>query len=169
MEPMDVEDGSDVVGADLEDDRTSASPPSPPEESSAAMASDATEGPEALRERDDGGDPRGERVADDEANPGPSLAANTGEDAADDEEEGAAAAWLAALPEPLQPRALSMTARKKFCSVESGPVMSGDGKVVESLTLRILKSVKVGVEALHLASNEAVHESCGLFDGGGGG
>jgi hypothetical protein len=169
MEPMDVEDGSDVVGADLEDDRTSASPPSPPEESSAAMASDATEGPEALRERDDGGDPRGERVADDEANPGPSLAANTGEDAADDEEEGAAAAWLAALPEPLQPRALSMTARKKFCGVESGPVMSGDGKVVESLTLRILKSVKVGVEALHLASNEAVHESCGLFDGGGGG
>ena len=133
------------------------------------MAFESTDHTEPSAQRDDHGDPRGVRVADDEANPGPSPAANTGEDAADDDEEGAAAAWLAALPEPLQPRALSMTARKKFCGVESGPVMSGDGKVVESLTLRILKSVKVGVEALHLASNEAVHESCGLFDGGGGG
>ena len=90
--------------------------------------------------------------------------ANTGEDAADDDEEGTAAAWLVALPEPLQPRALSMKARKKFCGIESGPVMSGDGKVTENLTLRILKSARVGVEDLKLASNEAVHESCGLLD-----
>ena len=150
--------------SDLEDDRTSASPPSPPEESSVAMASEAIEGLEAGAGRDDHGDPQGGRVVSVEAKPGPSTTANPGEDAADDDEEGAAAAWLAALPEPLQPRALSMTARKKFCGVESGPVMSGNGKVVEYLTLRILKSVKLGVEDLKLASNEAAHASCGLID-----
>ena len=42
--------------------------------------------------------------------------------------------------------------------------MSGDGKVIENMTLRILKSVKVAVEDLNLASNEAAHESCGLID-----
>ena len=42
--------------------------------------------------------------------------------------------------------------------------MSGDGVVVKDMTLRILKSVRVGVEALNLASNEAAHESCGLID-----
>ena len=57
-----------------------------------------------------------------------------------------------------------MKARKKFCGVESGPVMSGDGKVTENLSLRILKSVKLGVQDLDLASNEAAHESCGLID-----
>ena len=164
MEQMDVEDGSDVIGAGLEDDRTSASAASLPEESSAAVASEEMERPAASAQRDDQGDPHGERVADVEAKPGPSAADNPGEDAADDDEEGAAAAWLAALPEPLQPTALSMKARKKFCGVESGPVMSGDGKVTENLTLRILKSVRVGVEDLKLASNEAVHARCGLLD-----
>ena len=62
----------------------------------------------------------------------------------DEEEEGAAAAWLAGLPEPLQPSALSMKARKKFTGVEKGPVMSGDGVVVKDMTLRILKSVSEG-------------------------
>ena len=144
MEPMDVEDGSDVIGADLEDDRTSASPASSTEEASVAMASEATDHPEPGAQRDDDGDPHGERAASIEANPGPSPAANPGEEAADEEEEGAAAAWLAGLPEPLQPSALSMKARKKFTGVEKGPVMSGDGVVVKDMTLRILKSVSEG-------------------------
>ena len=72
MEPMDVEEGSDVIGADGKDDRTSASPPSPPEVSSAAMASEAMEGLEASAGQDDHGDPHGERVASVEAKPGPS-------------------------------------------------------------------------------------------------
>jgi hypothetical protein len=92
MEPMDVEEGSDVIGADGKDDRTSASPPSPPEVSSAAMASEAMEGLEASAGQDDHGDPHRERVASVEAKPGPSTTANPGEDAADEEEEGAAAA-----------------------------------------------------------------------------
>jgi hypothetical protein len=69
---------------------------------------------------------------------------------ADEDAQGAAAAWLEALPEPLQPKALSVKARRKFCGVEKGPVMSGDGKVIENMTLRILKSVKVAVEDLNL-------------------
>ena len=80
MEPMDVEDGSDVIGAGLEDDRTSASPASPPEESSAAMASEPAEHPAASAPRDHDGDPHGEKVADVEAIPGPSAVANTGEE-----------------------------------------------------------------------------------------
>ena len=76
MVPMDVEDGSDAIGADLEDDRTSASPPSPPEESSSETASEVNKALAASTPRDDHGDPHGERVADVEARSWPSAADN---------------------------------------------------------------------------------------------
>ena len=42
--------------------------------------------------------------------------------------------------------------------------MSGYGKVVESLSLRILKSIHAAIQPLKLKSNDAVHECCGLLD-----
>ena len=164
MEHMDVEDGSDVVGGTLDDECTVASPPLLPEEASSAMAIELGEGLGASAPGDDDGDPHGERVASLETEHVPVPGEQLDEGDADEDAQGAAAAWLEALPEPLQPKALSVKARRKFCGVEKGPVMSGDGKVIENMTLRILKSVKVAVEDLHLASNEAAHESCGLID-----
>jgi hypothetical protein len=81
-----------------------------------------------------------------------------------EDEQGAASAWLAGLPEPLQPKALEGRLRKMVTGVSNGPVVSGDGNAVTEMSLRVLKSIKAVVEPLNLKTNAAVHEACGLLD-----
>ena len=51
-----------------------------------------------------------------------------------------------------------------FTGVARGPILSGDGKVLERFSLRVLKSIAAGIQPLNLKANAAVHESCGLLD-----
>jgi hypothetical protein len=106
----------------------------------------------------------GARVAEIEATIEPCAKGSGDAEAKEEDEVGAAAEWLAGLPEPLQPEALTEKALKKFTGVARGPVMSGDGKVTEVITLRVLKSVKAAIEQLNLKKNAAVHDCCGLLD-----
>eukprot|EP00966_Prymnesium_polylepis_P336969 7391834-Prymnesium_polylepis.1 len=82
----------------------------------------------------------------------------------EEDEGGAASTCLAALPELLQPKALSEKTLKMFTGIERGPVTSGDGKVLEQLSLRVLKAVHTAIQTLNVAANKAVHESCDLLD-----
>eukprot|EP00966_Prymnesium_polylepis_P121391 2805602-Prymnesium_polylepis.1 len=77
---------------------------------------------------------------------------------------GAAAECLSALPELLQPKALTEKALKMFTGAEKGAVKSGDGAALEQLSLRVLKSIHAAIKALNLVTNADVRACCGLLD-----
>jgi hypothetical protein len=104
------------------------------------------------------------RVTNLEAISEPSVEQPVDQEEEEEEEVGAAAECLSGLPELLQPKALSEKALNKFTGAEKGPVMSGDGAVLEQLSLRVLKSISAAIKALNLVTNADVHACCGLLD-----
>ena len=57
-----------------------------------------------------------------------------------------------------------MRFRKMVIGITNAPLPSGDGKVVDGLTLGDLKTIKQTVALLNLKTNTAVHEACGCLD-----
>ena len=167
MEPMDTNSDSDDAAIDLQVDGAPLGGAPLPED---LVLDDAECWPESAG--DLSGDNVTEQTADARvvgleaiADENLAMSRSTRIQVAKEEEEGGAAAeYLKALPELLQPQALTTKALKMFTGVARGPILSGDGKVLERFSLRVLKSIAAGIQPLNLKANAAVHESCGLLD-----
>ena len=167
MEPMDLEE--DAVGISVADnpERSPAIPTERPEDVAAAHpagASAACASSAEMHVDEAPPDPRRGALC---APPADTLDDSPGFEDMCKPHVGVTAEVNQAAAEPimvLRKEALVVRLRKMVIGVSNGPVPSGEGAAVASLTLGDLKLVKQVVATLNLKTNADVHAACGCLD-----